>query len=102
MNFLDSTRGGGGHCIGVDPYYLTHKAIEIGHHPEMILAGRRINDSMGTHLASRIVKLMLERQIDVRVARVLVLGITFKEDCPDTRNSKVVDLIGRWKVTVAG
>ena len=93
-NFL-SFRPGlvGGHCIGVDPYYLTHKAVEVGQHPEMILAGRRINDSMGNYIAGRIVRLMIQNQINVRGARVLVLGVTFKEDCPDTRNSKVVDLV---------
>jgi UDP-N-acetyl-D-galactosamine dehydrogenase len=83
----------GGHCIGVDPYYLTHKAQEIGYHPEMILAGRRINDNMALYVAQEIVKLMNARRIHVKGARVLVLGITFKENCPDIRNSKVVDVI---------
>nr|WP_274532632.1 nucleotide sugar dehydrogenase [Aureimonas sp. Leaf460] len=83
----------GGHCIGVDPYYLTHKAQSIGFHPEMILAGRRINDRMAGWVALDIVKAMLERKIDVARARVLVLGITFKEDCPDIRNTKIADLV---------
>jgi UDP-N-acetyl-D-galactosamine dehydrogenase len=93
-NFLPFRPGlVGGHCIGVDPYYLTHKAQEIGYHPEMILAGRRINDNMGLYVAGEIAKLMIERRIHVRGARVLVLGLTFKENCPDLRNSKVVDVI---------
>jgi UDP-N-acetyl-D-galactosamine dehydrogenase len=83
----------GGHCIGVDPYYLTHKAQSIGFHPEMILAGRRINDRMAGYVALDIVKAMLHRKIDVSAARVLVLGITFKEDCPDIRNTKIADLV---------
>ncbi|HEY6454245.1 MAG TPA: Vi polysaccharide biosynthesis UDP-N-acetylglucosamine C-6 dehydrogenase TviB [Steroidobacteraceae bacterium] len=83
----------GGHCIGVDPYYLTHKATEVGFHPEMILAGRRLNDSMGIHVASELVRLMAHKRIHVNGARVLVLGLTFKENCPDLRNSKVVDIV---------
>jgi UDP-N-acetyl-D-galactosamine dehydrogenase len=83
----------GGHCIGVDPYYLTHKAQEIGHHPEMILAGRRINDSMGQYVAGELVKLMTRRRIHVAGSRVLVLGLTFKENCPDLRNTRVVDVV---------
>jgi UDP-N-acetyl-D-galactosamine dehydrogenase len=83
----------GGHCIGVDPYYLTHKAQSIGFHPEMILAGRRINDGMAQWVALDIIKLMLRRKLEVGAARVLVMGLTFKENCPDTRNSKVVDLV---------
>jgi UDP-N-acetyl-D-galactosamine dehydrogenase len=83
----------GGHCIGVDPHYLTHKATEIGYHPEMILAGRRVNDSVGLHVATDVVRLMTHKRIHVGGARVLVLGITFKENCPDIRNSKVVDVI---------
>jgi UDP-N-acetyl-D-galactosamine dehydrogenase len=83
----------GGHCIGVDPYYLTHKATEVGFHPEMILAGRRLNDSMGVHVASELVRLMAHKRIHVNGARVLVLGLTFKENCPDLRNSKVVDIV---------
>ena len=93
-NFLPFRPGlVGGHCIGVDPYYLTHKAQEIGYHPEMILAGRRINDNMALYVAAEIVKLMNVRRIHVKGARVLVLGITFKENCPDIRNSKVVDVV---------
>jgi UDP-N-acetyl-D-galactosamine dehydrogenase len=93
-NFLPFRPGlVGGHCIGVDPYYLTHKAQEIGYHPEMILAGRRLNDSMGLYVAVEVVKLMTARRIHIKGARVLVLGLTFKENCPDIRNSKVVDLI---------
>ena len=93
-NFLPFRPGlVGGHCIGVDPYYLTHKAQEIGYHPEMILAGRRLNDNMGLYVAVDVVKLMTARRIHIKGARVLVLGLTFKENCPDIRNSKVVDLI---------
>jgi UDP-N-acetyl-D-glucosamine/UDP-N-acetyl-D-galactosamine dehydrogenase len=93
-NFLKFTPGlVGGHCIGVDPYYLTHKAQEIGYHPEMILAGRRLNDNMALYVANEIVKLMNEKRIHVKGARVLVLGATFKENCPDIRNSKVFDVI---------
>ena len=94
-NFLPFRPGlVGGHCIGVDPYYLTHKAVELGYHPEMILAGRRINDNMSLYVASQIVKLLIGHGRQVKDARVLVLGLTFKEDCPDIRNTKVVDLIG--------
>jgi UDP-N-acetyl-D-galactosamine dehydrogenase len=93
-NFLKFTPGlVGGHCIGVDPYYLTHKAQEIGYHPEMILAGRRLNDNMAIYVAQQIVKLMNDRRIHVKGARVLVLGATFKENCPDIRNSKVWDVV---------
>lgn len=93
-NFLPFRPGlVGGHCIGVDPYYLTHKAEEIGHHPEIILAGRRINDSMGHHVVAEIVKLMIRKQIAVSGARVLVLGLAFKENCPDLRNTRVVDIV---------
>jgi UDP-N-acetyl-D-glucosamine/UDP-N-acetyl-D-galactosamine dehydrogenase len=93
-NFLPFRPGlVGGHCIGVDPYYLTHKAQELGYHPEVILAGRRINDSMGNHVAERVVKLVLAKGLDVLKARVLVLGLTFKENCPDVRNTKVVDIV---------
>ena len=93
-NFLPFRPGlVGGHCIGVDPYYLTHKAQAIGYHPEVILAGRRINDDMGRRVAERLVKLMLRRGIQVVGARVLVLGLTFKENCPDLRNTRVVDVI---------
>lgn len=83
----------GGHCIGVDPYYLTHKAQAIGYHPEIILAGRRLNDSMGAYVVSQLIKAMLKRRIQVEGARVLVMGLTFKEDCPDLRNTRVVDIL---------
>jgi UDP-N-acetyl-D-galactosamine dehydrogenase len=97
-NFLPFRPGlVGGHCIGVDPYYLTHKAQEIGYHPEMILAGRRINDNMGLYVASEILKLMTAKRIHANGARVLVMGMTFKENCPDLRNSKVVDVINELK-----
>ena len=94
-NFLPFRPGlVGGHCIGVDPYYLTHKAQELGYHPEVILAGRRINDSMAFYVADETIKLMLRRGLPVLGSRVLVLGLAFKENCPDLRNSKVFDLIG--------
>jgi UDP-N-acetyl-D-glucosamine/UDP-N-acetyl-D-galactosamine dehydrogenase len=97
-NFLPFRPGlVGGHCIGVDPYYLTHKAQEIGYHPEMILAGRRLNDNMSLHVAGQITQLMAAKRIHVKGARVLVLGITFKENCPDSRNSKVVDVVRELK-----
>ena len=97
-NFLPFTPGlVGGHCIGVDPYYLTHKAEAVGYHPQVILAGRRINDNMGVHVANRIVKLMVKKGCQIKGARTLVLGITFKDNCPDIRNSKVVDLISELK-----
>ncbi|HTL91587.1 MAG TPA: Vi polysaccharide biosynthesis UDP-N-acetylglucosamine C-6 dehydrogenase TviB [Steroidobacteraceae bacterium] len=93
-NFLPFRPGlVGGHCIGVDPYYLTHKAQEIGYHPEMILAGRRLNDNMALHVAEQILRLMAAKRIHVKGARVLVLGITFKENCPDIRNSKVAEVV---------
>jgi UDP-N-acetyl-D-galactosamine dehydrogenase len=93
-NFL-SFRPGlvGGHCIGVDPYYLTHKSQEVGYQPEMILAGRRINDNMGIYVASRVVRLMVKQSIAMPEARILIMGITFKENCPDVRNTRVVDVI---------
>ena len=94
-NFLPFKPGlVGGHCIGVDPYYLTHKAQAIGYHPEIILAGRRLNDSMAGHVASELVKAMTKRAMHVQGARVLVMGLTFKENCPDIRNTKVVDIVG--------
>jgi UDP-N-acetyl-D-glucosamine/UDP-N-acetyl-D-galactosamine dehydrogenase len=97
-NFLPFRPGlVGGHCIGVDPYYLTHKAQEVGYHPEVILAGRRINDNMGIFIAGKVVKLMIHRGHKVRGARVLVLGVTFKENCPDIRNSRVVDIVRELK-----
>ncbi len=93
-NFLPFRPGlVGGHCIGVDPYYLTHKAEAIGYHPQVILAGRRINDGMGAYVAGQMVKAMLKRRIQVEGARVLVLGLTFKENCPDLRNTRVVDVV---------
>ena len=92
-NFLPFRPGlVGGHCIGVDPYYLTYKAEQLGHHPQMILAGRRINDNMSLYVASKVVKHMLAKGIQVRDAKVLILGLTFKENCPDVRNTKVVDI----------
>ncbi|MBK7540936.1 MAG: Vi polysaccharide biosynthesis UDP-N-acetylglucosamine C-6 dehydrogenase TviB [Candidatus Competibacteraceae bacterium] len=97
-NFLPFRPGlVGGHCIGVDPYYLTHKAQEIGYHPEMILAGRRINDGMGAHVAERVVKLMTQKRIAVVDANILVLGLTFKENCPDLRNTRVVDIVQEFR-----
>ena len=93
-NFLPFKPGlVGGHCIGIDPYYLTHKAQSIGHHPEIILSGRRINDNMCKHVVSQLIKAMLAESIVIKSSRVLVLGITFKENCPDLRNSKVFDVI---------
>jgi UDP-N-acetyl-D-galactosamine dehydrogenase len=93
-NFLPFKPGlVGGHCIGVDPYYLTHKAQEIGYNPEIILAGRRLNDNMGVYVANQIIKLMIKKGQKIQGSSVLVLGITFKENCPDIRNSKVIDLI---------
>ena len=97
-NFLPFRPGlVGGHCIGVDPYYLTHKAQQVGHNPEIILAGRRINDNMGIYVANQVVKLMIKKGHKVDSAKVLVLGITFKENCPDIRNSKVIDVIQELK-----
>ncbi|MEI2416952.1 Vi polysaccharide biosynthesis UDP-N-acetylglucosamine C-6 dehydrogenase TviB [Orrella sp. JC864] len=103
-NFLPFRPGlVGGHCIGVDPYYLTHKAQSIGYHPEIILAGRRLNDSMGSYVVSQLVKTMTKRRIHVQGARVLVMGLTFKENCPDLRNTRVVDIVqelGEYSVDV--
>jgi UDP-N-acetyl-D-glucosamine/UDP-N-acetyl-D-galactosamine dehydrogenase len=97
-NFLPFRPGlVGGHCIGVDPYYLTHKAESLGYHPEIILAGRRLNDNMGSHVANRVVKLLIRKGHRVQGAKVLVLGITFKENCPDIRNSRVIDVIRELK-----
>ena len=93
----------GGHCIGVDPYYLTHKAEELGYHPQIILAGRRMNDNMARYAARNVIKRMLQNGIDVARSKVGVMGITFKENCPDIRNSKVADLVKElqsWGVTV--
>lgn len=93
-NFLNFTPGlVGGHCIGVDPYYLAHKAQQVGHYPQIILAGRRINDGMGAHVASQLVKSLIEADIPVKGAEVLILGLTFKENTPDCRNTKVIDVI---------
>jgi UDP-N-acetyl-D-galactosamine dehydrogenase len=97
-NFLPFRPGlVGGHCIGVDPYYLTHKAQQIGYHPDVILAGRRINDGMGGHVALRVIKLMQQRGVQTAQSKVLVLGLAFKENCPDLRNTRVVDIIEELK-----
>jgi len=97
-NFLPFRPGlVGGHCIGVDPYYLTHKALEVGYNPEMILAGRRLNDSMGSYVADQVSKLMTKKRIHVVDANVLIMGLTFKENCPDLRNTRVVDLVEEFK-----
>ena len=97
-NFLPFKPGlVGGHCIGVDPYYLAHKAIQLGYNPEILLAGRRLNDSMGPYVAKQTVKLMIKKGIAVNNSNVLVLGITFKEDCPDIRNSRAIDIINELK-----
>jgi len=97
-NFLKFKPGlVGGHCIGVDPYYLAQKAQEVGYHPEIILAGRKLNDSMGEYIASRVVKLMIKKEIPVNKASVLMLGITFKENCPDVRNTKIVDVVHAFR-----
>jgi UDP-N-acetyl-D-glucosamine/UDP-N-acetyl-D-galactosamine dehydrogenase len=98
-NFLPFRPGlVGGHCIGVDPYYLTHKALEVGYNPEMILAGRRLNDSMGSYVADQVSKLMTKKRIHVVDANVLIMGLTFKENCPDLRNTRVVDLVEEFEV----
>jgi UDP-N-acetyl-D-galactosamine dehydrogenase len=97
-NFLKFTPGlVGGHCIGVDPYYLTHKAEALGYHPQVILAGRRINDSMGEYVARQVIKLMIKKGVYVNRARILILGISFKENCSDVRNSRVIDIINELK-----
>jgi len=97
-NFLKFKPGlVGGHCIGVDPYYLAQKAQEVGYHPEIILAGRRLNDSMGAYVAAETIKLMIKKDIKVKNANVLVLGFTFKENCPDVRNTKVIDIVTELK-----
>lgn len=97
-NFLPFSPGlVGGHCIGVDPYYLTHKAQEVGYNPEIILAGRRLNDNMGIYSANRTIKLMIQKGHTIAGSRVLILGITFKENCPDIRNSRVIDVINEFK-----
>lgn len=97
-NFLHYKPGlVGGHCISVDPYYLAHKAIQLGYHPEVILSGRRVNDNMGMFVANKLVKLLIAKQHLIAQCRVLVLGITFKEDCPDIRNSRVIDIVSELK-----
>jgi UDP-N-acetyl-D-glucosamine/UDP-N-acetyl-D-galactosamine dehydrogenase len=97
-NFLPFRPGlVGGHCIGVDPYYLTHKAIEVGYNPEMILAGRRLNDKMGSYVADQVSKLMTKKRIHIVDANVLIMGLTFKENCPDIRNTRVVDLVEEFE-----
>ena len=97
-NFLPFRPGlVGGHCIGVDPYYLTHKALEVGYNPEMILAGRRLNDSMGSYVADQVSKLMTKKRIHVVGANVLIMGLTFKENCPDLRNTRIVDLVEEFE-----
>jgi len=97
-NFLPFRPGlVGGHCIGVDPYYLTHKALEVGYNPEMILAGRRLNDSMGAYVADQVLKLMNKKRIHVVDANILIMGLTFKENCPDLRNTRVVDLVKEFE-----
>ncbi len=97
-NFLPFTPGlVGGHCIGVDPYYLTYKAQEVGYNPEIILAGRRLNDNMGIYVANQVIKLMIKKSQQIDGAKVLILGITFKENCPDIRNSRVIDLINQMQ-----
>ncbi|MDB4521879.1 Vi polysaccharide biosynthesis UDP-N-acetylglucosamine C-6 dehydrogenase TviB [Gammaproteobacteria bacterium] len=96
-NFLPFRPGlVGGHCIGVDPYYLTHKAIEIGYHPEMILAGRRINDDMGSYVVDRVTRIMTQNRIHIVDSKILILGLTFKENCPDLRNTRVIDIINSF------
>lgn len=87
----------GGHCIGVDPYYLTHKALEIGYKPNMILAGRKINDNMASYVVDEVAKLMIKKNIDIDRANILVMGLTFKENCPDIRNTKIIDLVTKFK-----
>ncbi len=97
-NFLPFKPGlVGGHCIGVDPYYLTHKAIEVGYHPEMILAGRRLNDNMGIHITGQVSQLMTKKNIHIIDSKILIMGLTFKENCPDIRNTRVVDLIKEFE-----
>lgn len=97
-NFLKFKPGlVGGHCIGVDPFYLAQKAQEMGYHPEIILAGRRLNDSMGKHVATEVIKLMMRKDLKVIDANVLILGFTFKEDCPDVRNTRVIDIYQELK-----
>jgi UDP-N-acetyl-D-galactosamine dehydrogenase len=97
-NFLPFRPGlVGGHCIGVDPYYLAQKAQEVGYHPEIILAGRRLNDSMGQHVATEVIKMMVKKEIPVKGSRILMMGITFKENCPDIRNTRAIDIYHELK-----
>jgi UDP-N-acetyl-D-galactosamine dehydrogenase len=97
-NFLKYQPGlVGGHCIGVDPYYLAHKAESLGYHPQVILSGRRVNDTMGMFVANKVVKLMVQKGVTIKGANVLILGVTFKENCPDIRNSKVIDIVRELK-----
>ena len=97
-NFLPFRPGlVGGHCIGVDPYYLTYKAIQVGYNPEMILAGRRLNDNMGTYIVQEVSKLMTKKSINIDNANILIMGLTFKENCPDIRNTRVVDLVEKFE-----
>jgi len=97
-NFLPFRPGlVGGHCIGVDPYYLTHKAQAMGYHPEIILAGRRLNDNMGKYVANQLIKAMIKRRIQIEGSRLLVMGFTFKENCPDMRNTRVADIVAELK-----
>ena len=97
-NFLPFRPGlVGGHCIGVDPYYLTHKAQEVGYHPNMILAGRRLNDNMGHYIAATVIKKMIKKGIDTATSKILVMGLTFKENCPDLRNTRVIDILSEFK-----
>ena len=96
-NFLPFRPGlVGGHCIGVDPYYLTHKAIELGYTPEVILAGRRLNDGMGTYIATEVSRIMTQKRIHVIDANILIMGFSFKEDCPDVRNTRVIDVVNEF------
>ena len=98
MEFLSFTPGlVGGHCIGVDPYYLTHKAQALGYNPEIILAGRRMNDSMSIHVVSKFVKEMIKKRIQINGSIILVMGLTFKENCPDLRNTRVFDVISELR-----
>jgi UDP-N-acetyl-D-glucosamine/UDP-N-acetyl-D-galactosamine dehydrogenase len=97
-NFLPFRPGlVGGHCIGVDPYYLTHKAVEVGYNPEMIIAGRRLNDNMGSYVVDQVSKLMTKKRIHIVDANILIMGLTFKENCPDLRNTRVIDLVNEFK-----
>jgi UDP-N-acetyl-D-galactosamine dehydrogenase len=97
-NFLPFRPGiVGGHCIGVDPYYLTYKAQAEGYHPEIILAGRRLNDGMAAYIVSQLIKKMMQKEVDVKGAKILIMGLTFKENCPDLRNTKVVDIISELR-----